>query len=81
MKNPISTEPVAVSLPENVVLEKIACGPSYVLALSKDHKLYVWGSNKCSQLGVPAPKKGLCYGMPLECEGNLRWVCSRVSIF
>jgi len=31
---------------------QIACGRSFIVALSDDGKLYIWGRNKSGQLGI-----------------------------
>ncbi|XP_076669802.1 RCC1 and BTB domain-containing protein 1-like isoform X2 [Andrena cerasifolii] len=41
-----------VKIPTEVVIEKIACGQSHTLALSKEGVLYVWGDNTHGQLGL-----------------------------
>ncbi|KAK7604748.1 hypothetical protein V9T40_005934 [Parthenolecanium corni] len=74
-----SSVPVLVSALNNVVIEKITCGVSHVLALSKKHELYGWGNNSMSELGIPNPinqRRGssrMCR-RPVECGKNLRFV-------
>lgn len=68
----MSAVPVAVMIPSNVIIEKIACGHSHVLALSTNHQLFVWGGNHSSQLGVPASEDGVADVMQVKSGNNLK---------
>lgn len=67
-----SDSPTEVSTPNDVFIEKIACGRSHTLALSKTGVLYVWGDNHQCQLGQPTDHRRC--GNPSELKTNFRYL-------
>ncbi|KAK7604750.1 hypothetical protein V9T40_005936 [Parthenolecanium corni] len=64
--------PTEVSLLNDAIIGKIACGRSHVLALSKTGILYVWGDNYQCQLGQPTNHRRC--GNPAELKTHLRFI-------
>ncbi|KAK7574136.1 hypothetical protein V9T40_011327 [Parthenolecanium corni] len=66
---PIISKPTLVSFPSATEISEVACGTSHCLALSKDGKVYSWGSNNFGQLGNNSQVNSV---NPILIQGNLK---------
>jgi len=46
-------EPGRIEFFKGMKLQSVACGGLHTIALTKDNKLYSWGSTEGGQLGLP----------------------------
>lgn len=49
----LQPKPLVLKCLENEVIQQIEAGTDHSVAVSKDGKVFGWGSNQCYQLGVP----------------------------
>jgi alpha-tubulin suppressor-like RCC1 family protein len=50
------TEPTLVRFPEEITIKSLHAGCSHSAALAEDGRLFTWGCNSNSQLGLPLPQ-------------------------
>ena len=57
MTGPVSKSHIATWF-QGIAIREVSCGFNYVMAATNDARLFAWGNNLCSQLGLgPAFKK------------------------
>ncbi len=54
--NLLAPTPITFKGTENEVFVQVACGRTHMGAVTKDGKLYMWGSNDMGKLGIPMKK-------------------------